>query len=190
MKIDFSGVGKKRHSGPFPAAYLTAACLAGLLCTAGCGGRAVTAPPPAQPAPIINILPAPAPAPAKPLLVLVTASATINPGLNERPAPVVLRLYELRSSSSFDSADFFALLQKEGQVLGADLLVRDEYQLKPGEQLELSRKLSAGVTRVAAMVAFRDLERAIWKTSISIGNPPPSQLRVTIDERRVQLTAQ
>ena len=190
MKLALNSTGNVR-----PASFLERVCLI-LLCTAaaligaGCGGRAVTAPAPPPAPPVINILPPPAPPPVKPLLVIVSASSSINPGVTERAAPVILRLYDLKSASTFDAADFFSLMDKESQVLGADLLVRDEYQIKPGERLELSRKLSTGVGRIAALVAFRDLERSIWKASIVIGNPPPAQLQVTIDGRRVQLSAQ
>lgn len=169
-----------------------AVCLAALL-IAGCGGKAVAPPQAAMPAPVVNIHqppPPPPPPPVKPLIVNLSASASINPGANERPAPVMVRLYDLKSATGFDAADFFALMDREREVLGADLLARDEYQLQPGEQLALSRKLSAGVTRIAVVVAFRDLHSAIWKSSIAIGSPPPAQLKVLIDGRRVRLVAE
>ncbi len=156
-----------------------------------CGGRAApsaSVPPP--PAPIINVLPPPAPPPVKSVNLVLFGSSSINPGLNERPAPVLVRIYELKAVTAFDAADYFALNDKERESLGADLLSRDDYQIKPGERLQVARKLNAGTKRLAAMVAFRDLERSVWKASVAISDPPPDEIRILIDARRVQVLVQ
>lgn len=161
----------------------------------GCGRRAAPAPPAAGAAapPVINILPPPPPPPppvVRPLALVLNATNAINPGLNQRAAPVMVRVYELKSSTAFDAADFFALHDKEREVLGADLLHRDEFQIRPGERVQLSRKLTPGIRRLAVTVAFRELERSIWKDSITIGEPVPDEVRVLIDTRQVRILAQ
>lgn len=143
--------------------------------------------------PVINILPPPPPPPppvVRPLALVLNATEAINPGLNQRAAPVMVRVYELKSSTAFEAADFFTLHDKEREVLGADLLNRDEFQIKPGERLQLLRKLTPGIRRLAVMVAFRDLERSIWKDAITIGEPAPDEVRVLIDSRQVRILVQ
>lgn len=103
---------------------------------------------------------------------------------------MLVRIYELKAVTAFDAADYFALNDKERESLGADLLSRDDYQIKPGERLQVARKLNAGTKRLAAMVAFRDLERSVWKASVAISDPPPDEIRILIDARRVQVLVQ
>lgn len=196
---------RSHHSASLRSAWLpillAACCLLGL---GACGRRAaVPAPAPATPAaappvinvapaaaPVVNILPPPPPPAVKPITIVLSASGSVNPGFTERPSPVTVRVYELKSSATFEAADFFALQEKEREILGADLLGRDEFQLQPAERIQFSRKLSADTRRVAAMVAFRDLERSVWKASLRIGDPPPGEIRILIDARRVQVLAQ
>lgn len=161
------------------------------LALTGCFGRAAPATPPGQPAPpIINVLPPAPPPPVKTVTVVLHAASNINPGMNERPAPVLVRIYELKASTAFDAADYFALADKDRESLGGDLLSRDDYQVKPGERLQAARKFNAATRRLAAMVSFRDLERSVWKASIAISDPPPDEVRILIDARRVQVLAQ
>src|SRR6056297_1416255 len=65
--------------------------------------------------------------------LLLTASPASNPDRNNRPSPVLVRVYELRSAGAFETADFFALLELDRGVLGAEMLNRWEFQLAPGE---------------------------------------------------------
>ena len=62
----------------------------------------------------------------------VVASKDLNPNSRGQPAPVVVRIYALKSEDLFNGADFFTLWDKEKQVLGGDLLTRREYEVQPG----------------------------------------------------------
>lgn len=182
-----------KNLSPTGLALLCFALSSSLVLT-GCFGRAAPAAAPGQPAPpIINVLPPPLPPPPPPIksvTVVLHAAPDINPGMNERPAPVLVRVYELKASTAFDAADYFALAEKDRESLGGDLINRDDYQVKPGERLQATRKLNASTRRLAAMVSFRDLERSVWKASIAISDPPPDEIRILIDTRRVQVLAQ
>ena len=59
--------------------------------------------------------------------ITVTAEAGVNPDGKGRAAPVLVRVYELKSQDSFEAADYFSLAANDKAVIGADLLVRDEF---------------------------------------------------------------
>lgn len=99
----------------------------------------------------------------------VVTAAGLNPDSKGRASPVTVRLYELKARSGFDSADFFSLWDREREVLGADFLVRDEVQLRPGDKPKLERKLQPDTQFVAVVAAFRDLERSQWRSIVSVG---------------------
>jgi len=82
---------------------------------------------------------------AKPPLLKITVSAdeASNPDLKGRASPVVVRVFELKSLAGFNSADYFSLYDKESEILGADLIGKEELHLKPGESINLSHPLGA-----------------------------------------------
>ena len=58
----------------------------------------------------------------------VVASAGVNPDSQKRPAPIVVRVYELRTDSTFATADYFSLQDKDKTLLADDLVRRDAFQ--------------------------------------------------------------
>jgi len=82
-----------------PTVFLLAGCAALMACS--------TPPPKPQP---VN------------LKLNITASADVNPDAQNRPSPVVIRIYQLKDDAAFKGADFFALYDKEEATLAAALV--------------------------------------------------------------------
>jgi len=114
----------------------------------------------------------------KPIAVKASLEAqkTVNPDLRGRPSPVVVRVYALKSLAAFNGADFFSLFEKDKEVLGADLLDREELQLVPGQQRDLQKAFPPETRHIAVIAAFRDLERSQWRATADI---PPKQTKIT-----------
>lgn len=99
-----------------------------------------------------------------------------NPDLRGRPSPIVVRVYELTSLAAFNSADFFSLVEKEHEVLGSELVGREEYHLKPAETRPYRRQLQASTKFIGVVGAFRDLEHSRWRHAA----PVPAKRRPTV----------
>lgn len=95
----------------------------------------------------------------------IEASDELNPDMNGRPSPVVIRLYELKSLSAFNRADFFSLYEDDTAVLGDEMQTRDELLLTPKERRALKRELKPGTRYLAVLAAYRDLEHAQWRAT-------------------------
>jgi type VI secretion system protein VasD len=139
-----------------------------------------------------------APRPSVPLTLTIdfAASPKINPDNRGRPSPIVLRLYELRSAAAFDSADFFSLNDKDISTLGGDLIRREELVVQPGQTRSIELKVSNEGKLIAVVAAFRDLEKAVWRSKSSLPEPVESgrffgarsisrRLTVVVDERTI-----
>lgn len=98
----------------------------------------------------------------------VIASSDLNPNSSGRPSPLVVRIYELKSVDTFKNSDFFTLYDDEAKALGDDLVLREEFELAPGEQKEIRRKLSADTQYVGIIAAFRDIDDARWQAHAEI----------------------
>jgi type VI secretion system protein VasD len=102
----------------------------------------------------------PKPAEAKAQLIV---AADVNPDASGRPSPIVVRVFQLREDGEFAGAEFFALYEREKEVLGQSLVSREEYVLAPGETRDLVIPLQAQTRYIGALAAFRDIRAARWR---------------------------
>ena len=100
------------------------------------------------------------PTPAKAALV---AASDVNPDIEGHPAPIVVRVYELKEAGAFNGADYFRLIDKEQEALGPALVSREEYELQPGESRAWELKIPPEAHFVGAAAGFRDLPNSHWK---------------------------
>jgi type VI secretion system protein VasD len=128
---------------------LTFVAAAGLLaaCLAGCKSK-----PPK---------PEPPPPPPKPAMVIVTRD--VNPDLAGRPSPIVVRVYQLKEEGAFNSANYYALIDKEQETLGQSLVSREEYELQPGTTREVQLKIPPESRYLGAVAGYRNLNNSKWK---------------------------
>jgi type VI secretion system protein VasD len=93
----------------------------------------------------------------------LSASKDVNPDINGRPSPVVVRIFQLHGDGEFLSADFFALYTHEKESLGASLIAFQEFELRPGEHLDTKILLAKDARYVGAIAGYRDLSTAQWR---------------------------
>ena len=129
--------------------------------------------PPGAAAP--GAVPVAVPAPVLPTVLELTlvAAPALNPSASQRPSPLLLRLYELRSVASFAKGDFMALYQGDQALLAGDLVLREQYTLLPGERQVVRRVLANETRHLGFFAAYRDLERSVWRVQVEI---KPGQL--------------
>jgi type VI secretion system protein VasD len=100
--------------------------------------------------------------------VTLSADSGVNPDINDRPSPIVARIYELKSLSVFNNADFFNLFEQDVALLGEEMLMRDELHFQPGQVKMLERDLQPDTRYIGVIGAYRDIENATWRRSIEI----------------------
>lgn len=116
------------------------------------------------------------------------AAADLNPSADGQATPVRVRLYELKSGAAFDRADYFSLVDAASATLAADLLVQDELLIQPGQQLTVERQLDEQSRLLGVVVAYRELDSAVWRQLVSIPSHQTSQLNVSLGARAVTAT--
>jgi type VI secretion system protein VasD len=104
----------------------------------------------------------------------VQASTGLNPSVSQRPSPLLVRVYELKSAAAFSAADFMSLHQSDQTALGADLVAKEEMMLQPGETRPYEKRLADQTRFVGVFAAYRNLEQATWR-AISPVQPNRSQ---------------
>ncbi len=114
-------------------------------------------------------------------------SHEINPDINNRPSPLVVRIYELTSADTFDSAEFFQLYDEEAATLGGDLIARQEFEVLPGEGRELVFKPQDNTRVFAVLAAFRDIDQAVWRSTTELRLNKTNTLIVKIGKQSVTI---
>ena len=112
-------------------------------------------------------------------------SEDVNPDLNGRASPVVVKVFELSSRTLFDSQDFFALYDIPQDVLGPDLIGKKEFEFAPGSQHIYELNLPTGIRYAGILVAYQDIENARWREVVEIDTTAYRTYDVMIDELSV-----
>jgi len=122
------------------------------------------------------------------LEISIEANRDLNLDLKGRGAPMLLRVYELKSDVAFQEADFFALQNSDKAALGADLLAVDQFVIRPGEKREIRRKSNPETTAIGFFAGYRDLPNAVWRVIHKLpAAPETSWYRVVIPANKAKL---
>jgi type VI secretion system protein VasD len=106
------------------------------------------------------------------LEISITADNDMNVDTKGAGAPLLLRVYELKSATLFQDADFFALQDHDKTLLGAELLAFDQFMMRPGETREIRRQANSGTTAIGIFAGYRDLPNAVWRLTHTMAAAP------------------
>jgi len=102
----------------------------------------------------------------------IVAADDVNPDDKGRASPILVRIYELKTDGPFQEADFFTLQKQDKLTLGADLLVKDEFILRPGETKTIRRKTLPDTTAIGVLAGYRELGTATWRVVYKLKPAP------------------
>lgn len=112
----------------------------------------------------------------------LAAGSQLNPNVQRRPSPVVVRVFDLKTPAGFEASNFDGLFERDRETLAAELVARDEFVLNPGEARKLADRKLAPETRVIGIaVAFRELDRATWRTTVTLKPNARNRINVLLD---------
>lgn len=117
------------------------------------------------------------------------AAANVNPDVRKRPSPIMIRVYELKARTQFDALDFISLSDRDKDTLGADLLSREEFVMRPGETKAMVKKVSPDAKFIGITAGYRDLERAQWRAVTPIQGQSSTDFQIKVDALAVSITA-
>lgn len=120
------------------------------------------------------------------LNLTLTASEQLNPDLNGRPSPIVVRLIELKHPVAFENADFFSLYEHAKESLAPDMVVSEELELRPGETVELKLSVEPGSRYVGVLAAYRDLSETRWRYVLQLTPAQLTDADLTLDDTGIR----
>ncbi|MBC3373247.1 type VI secretion system lipoprotein TssJ [Pseudomonas sp. SWRI92] len=114
------------------------------------------------------------------------AISGLNPGATGQPAPVRVRIFELKNAATFGRADYFALAERAQATLGTDLIDQDEVLIQPNQQLSLQRDLDPATRHIGILVGYRELDQSLWRTVMNVPARQYTEYQISLDVRAVR----
>ncbi len=111
----------------------------------------------------------------------ISVSSEVNPDIDGRPSPIVVRIYELKNLGKFEVGDFFKLFEEYDAFLGGDLVASKLFHLQPGDKKTLKHPVAAETNYIAVTAAYRDLNRAVWRAAKPLEADLSSRIEITLD---------
>lgn len=118
--------------------------------------------------------------------------ANVNPDDNNRPSPVFVRLYQLKSPTAFEKADFIDIYEQDTKVLAADLVSQEKLKaFTPGQTRVERLVLNPGVRYIALYVEFAQFSGANYKVVFPVteNNVIRNQEIIALADRSITLQA-
>jgi type VI secretion system protein VasD len=115
----------------------------------------------------------------------VMSSNKINPDNSGRPSPMMIRIYELKTSGSFDVADYFSIFKDDSSMLGVDLINMEELYLQPGDRKSYTHSISENTRYLGVLAGYRNLNKAVWKASVKLPEDETKEVWIFLDELAV-----
>jgi type VI secretion system protein VasD len=125
----------------------------------------------------------------------IVVSTDANPDAQNRPSPIVVRIFQLKDDAAFKDADFFTLYDKEEATLAASLVARVEYELAPGESRSVDYSVTPDTRFIGVIAAYRNIRDAQWRALSgpadkgAIDVVKNNKLGLAVDRARVHFAA-
>ena len=109
-----------------------------------------------------------------------TAVSYLNPDINGQASPVVITVYQLKNSYSFIQADYEALSENSGQVLGDDLIDKNSFEIQPAHSETIKEILHSNTKYIGIVAAYRNQSVASWHKAIALKHAG-SSIKIKVD---------
>lgn len=96
-------------------------------------------------------------------------ASDINPDDNNRPSPIFVRFYQLKSTTAFDKADFIDIYERDKEIFGGDIVSKQTLKpLVPGETRTERLVLEPGARAVAIYAEFSQYPGSTYKVTFPV----------------------
>ena len=103
------------------------------------------------------------------LSLTFAVAPNVNPDDANRPSPLFVRFYELKSKSVFEKAEFIDLYERDAAVLGGDMITKQELKrLTPGENREEEFVLNPETRYVALFSEFFQYSNSKYRLIVPV----------------------
>jgi type VI secretion system protein VasD len=117
----------------------------------------------------------------------IESASFLNPNIYQQASPVVVVIYQLKSPTAFQQANFFALSDNAQGALGAELLDKREIEIRPGQKQTVHMDLSPEAGYIGVVAEFRNPDTAQWRQVKQIKSGKNVKLQIHLSTQNVSV---
>ena len=102
--------------------------------------------------------------------VALSSNANLNLGQDQKPLPVVVRVYQLSGKDSFENSKFEEIWKDDLKVLGDSLLTSKEVVINPSDQMSVEIDKHDQAKYVGVVAIFRNPVDKKWRDVHELAN--------------------
>lgn len=122
--------------------------------------------------------------------IRLRTAADLNPDANNRPSPVVLKIFDLKERNLFANARYFELWNNAESILGNDLIGVQEIELFPDQAVEIALdSTTVDSNFVGIAVGFRNLDAAVWRSTFELPEARKVYLNADVKALSIQVSS-
>lgn len=106
--------------------------------------------------------------------VTLLASSDINPNTHNRPAPLVIYIYELITPDTFDNSDYYSITNNKNNEFSQQSIKLYQGVIMPGEKRSIEINPGKSCIALGVVAAFRDINNADWNKAIMLPDVKPA----------------
>lgn len=106
------------------------------------------------------------------------AAKTLNPDINNNPAPLVVLIYQLKTPTTFQAATFFPLYTQPVQAIGEALIDKQQIEIKPGQTLTVTQTVFPDTAYLGLIAAYREIDKTNWRVVLRMPKKRPKSLMI------------
>lgn len=111
----------------------------------------------------------------------------LNPNIYHQASPVVVTVYQLKSPTAFEQANFFTLSNNAQATLGADLLDKRDIEIRPKQKQNLRIELSPQTNYIGVVAAFRNPDTSQWRQVKPVKPGKNTKLQISLSTQSVTI---
>lgn len=111
-----------------------------------------------------------------PYAVSIRIDDGVNPDARGKAAPILVKVFELKSSGNFESSDYFALQDRDRETLMTELVNADQAIMRSGEERVFKREAGLDSRAIGIIAGYRKLETARWRIVLPLKEPKQTNL--------------
>ena len=108
--------------------------------------------------------------------VSVRVDEGVNPDGRGMAAPILVKMFELRTAAGFETADYFALQDRSRETLGSDFVNVDQAMIPSGEERTFRREAGLESRAIGIIAGYRRLEGVRWRVVLLLDEPARTNL--------------
>lgn len=120
----------------------------------------------------------------------VHAAPYLNPNINDQPSPVVVTVYQLKSATAFQQANFYTIENDPTAILDGDLLDKYEFEIEPDQKKVIDLNNTLDTHYIGIVAQFRDPDNAAWRQLIAVKSGEASKLMINLSAQHLSAQLQ